>query len=79
MLLFDQGIPEKYNGDIDNPLLIKKWLNEQIRSNLIEQISDLQLMRKVVKRSPALAILIVEDFQQEVSGQDELQVIKLIN
>lgn len=60
VLLFDNGIPDEYSGDLSNVATLKTWLKEELESTDIDLL-DVVTMEKVVAGGSPFVIMFVDD------------------
>ena len=72
LVVFDNGIPDMYKGDLSNPSSITDWINDEVRDNDVDVI-DLKVLAKVVKKTEAVLVIFLDDPSDRIHGEDEIQ------
>lgn len=56
MLYFEKGIPTLYEGNLEDEEKVLKWLEQQQKSDHIEDITD-EMLDMVIEKMPHVAVL----------------------
>ncbi|XP_011137175.2 uncharacterized protein LOC105181845 isoform X2 [Harpegnathos saltator] len=73
MLYFEKGIPMVYQGNLEDEEKVFKWLEQQQKSDQIEDITD-EMLDMVIEKMPHVAVLFYDKDQkksQKVLGELE--------
>ncbi len=68
LLLFDNGIPEEYAGDLADAASVAKWLKNEMESTEV-QVLDLPTMEKVVQSGSPFVIMFVLDHTKALDSE----------
>ncbi len=77
VVLFDDGVPEVFSGDVLDPLQIKEWVVNEIRSDDVEVV-DAAVLANIVRRTQSLLAVFVSELkhlEEEVAAMDELRTL----
>ncbi|XP_066601586.1 uncharacterized protein hlk isoform X1 [Prorops nasuta] len=64
MLYFEKGIPTLYEGNLDDEEKVLKWLEQQLKSDHIEDITD-EMLDMVIQKMPHVAVLFYDKDQKK--------------
>lgn len=56
IVYFEKGLPNIYDGDLDDESAVLEWLLHQLERDEIEDVTD-EMLDKLVKETKALAVL----------------------
>lgn len=56
LILYDKGIPQIYEGNLNNNEMILKWINEESSSDEIEDITD-EMLDDIIEKMDHVAVL----------------------
>lgn len=59
IVYFEKGIPNVYDGDIENEDEVLEWLVEQLEKDEIEDVTD-EMLDKLIKEGKTIAVLFCE-------------------
>lgn len=59
VVYFEKGIPNLYDGDLENEEEFLEWLVQQLEKDEIEDVTD-EMLDKLIKTSKFLAVLFCE-------------------
>ncbi|XP_076673088.1 hulk isoform X2 [Andrena cerasifolii] len=64
MLYFEKGIPTLYEGNLEDEEKVLKWLEQQKKSDQIEDITD-EMLDMVIEKMPHVAVLFYDKDQKK--------------
>jgi hypothetical protein len=73
-VLFDDGVPEVFPGDVLDPLQLREWVAREVRREDVEVV-DAAVLASVARRASALAAVFVEDANDLPPVVEELAVL----
>lgn len=56
IVYFEKGLPNIYDGDLDDESTVLEWLVQQLERDEIEDVTD-EMLDKLIKQTKALAVL----------------------
>lgn len=62
VVYFEKGIPNLYDGDLENEEEFLEWLVQQLEKDEIEDVTD-EMLDKLIHNSKFLAVLFCKDLQ----------------
>lgn len=61
LVLYDKGIPNIYEGNLNNRDMVLKWINEESASDEIEDITD-EMLDDIIEKMDHVAVLFCKYF-----------------
>lgn len=76
LLYFEKGIPTLYEGNLEDEEKVLKWLDSQVKSDHIEDITD-EMLDMVIDKMPHVAVLFCRSHRRDISSKlsSHLQVV----
>ena len=68
MVLFQNSIPDEYDGDLLDVKTLKKWVKEELESTDVD-VLDIPTMEKVVSGGSPFLIMFVDDPKRELNSE----------
>ena len=72
LVMFDNGIPDVYTGDLNNVHDVRNWVNDEVRDNDID-IIGLKVLGKVVKKTEAVLVMFLDEPTDRIEGEEDIQ------
>ena len=56
LVLFDDGVPQIYEGDLTDSLKVKQWVVDEVKSGDVETVNT-EVLKRLAKRTEAMAVI----------------------
>ena len=70
LIYFEGGVPEPFVGDEQNPDLILKWIQDELQSEEIKEVTK-EILDKLNEKFPTVGVIFVDS-----DNKDEMKIVK---